>query len=116
QALRIRLGEMAGVEFGASDFVMHFVNRWGEDLIFWQRRGEGYATLLHSDLDWEPRCIWPAALRFTRSFRSIGATPMVTNVILDPAEAFWLAACFEATDWARQPLPRREPPEAETGI
>ncbi|MET9342686.1 DUF4365 domain-containing protein [Nonomuraea sp. NPDC003804] len=116
QALRIRLGEMAGVEFGASDLVMHFVNRWGEDLIFWQRRGEGYARLLHCDLDWEPRCIWPEVLRFTSSFRSIGAAPTVADVILNMAEAFWLAACFEATDWAREPLPGHEPAEAGTGI
>jgi len=108
QALRIWLGEMAGVEFGTSDVVMHFVNALGEDLIFWQRRGEGYATLLHSDLDWEPRCIWPEVLRFT------SAAPVVANTILNKAEAFWLAACFEATDWARKPLHGRKPPEAWT--
>ncbi|MFI6321711.1 DUF4365 domain-containing protein [Nonomuraea sp. NPDC050556] len=110
QALRIRLGEMAGVEFEASDLVVHFVNRWGEDLIFWQRQAEGFATLLHSDLDWEPRCIWPEALRVT-NLRVIGPVPMVADVILDEAELMWLTACFEATGWARRPLPDREPAE-----
>ncbi|MFG1617435.1 DUF4365 domain-containing protein [Nonomuraea wenchangensis] len=109
QALRMWLGEMAGVEFGTSDVVMHFVNALGEDLIFWQRRGEGYATLLHSDLDWEPRCIWPEVLRFT------SAVPVVADTILDKAEAFWLAACFEATDWARKPLPGCEPEAGTRG-
>ncbi|WP_146060389.1 hypothetical protein [Amycolatopsis sp. CA-128772] len=28
------------------------VNFVAEDLIFWQRPGEGFATLLHSDLGW----------------------------------------------------------------
>jgi hypothetical protein len=114
QALRIRLGEMAGTEFGASDIVMHFVNRSDEDLIFWQRRGEGYATLLHSDLDWEPRCIWPEALRFNTSLGPLGTAPRVADVILNEAEALWLAACFEATDWAREPLPGRIPAERGT--
>jgi hypothetical protein len=107
-ALRILLGEMAGVEFGASDIVLHFVNIHGEDLIFWQRQGEGYATLLHSDLDWEPHCIWPEALRFT------SLVPMVGDIILEKAEAYWLAACFGATEWARMPLPGNEPAEAGT--
>lgn len=50
---------MAGVEFGPSDIVQHHVNVYGEDLIFWQRRGEGFATLLHSDLDWHPEHFGP---------------------------------------------------------
>lgn len=113
QALRTLLGEMAGIEFAASDVVMHFVNSCDEDLIFWQRQGEGYATLLHSDLDWEPECIWPEVLRFNAS---LGAhrTAGVAGVILDQAEALWLAACFEATDWARKPLPAQEPAEPRT--
>lgn len=115
QALRTRLGEMAGAEFGPSDIVMHFVNRWDEDLIFWQRQGEGYATLLHSDLGWEPECIWPEAFRFYAAKRLPDPAPTVADVILDTAEAFWLAACFEATDWAREPLPDREAAEPSTG-
>ncbi|MCO6009733.1 DUF4365 domain-containing protein [Actinoallomurus purpureus] len=111
QALRTRLGEMAGIDFDASDIVMHFINHWDEDLIFWQRRGEGYATLLHSDLDWEPQCIWPEALRFNASLGPLGTAPRIANVILNEAEALWLAACFEATDWAREPLPGQEPAE-----
>lgn len=115
QGLRTLLGEMAGVEFGASDIVMHFVNRWGEDLIFWQRQGEGYATLLHSDLDWEPECIWPEALGFYAAKVLPGPVPRVADVILETAEAFWLAACFEATDWARAPLMDREAVEPCVG-
>ncbi|WP_346047929.1 DUF4365 domain-containing protein [Actinomadura chokoriensis] len=68
QALRARIGEMAGVDFEASDIVLHFVNEHGEDLVFWQRQGEGYATLLHSDLDWRPEFIGPETLHFDTSF------------------------------------------------
>ena len=39
--IQAQLGEMAGVEFGPSDIVQHHVNVYGEDLIFWQRRGSG---------------------------------------------------------------------------
>lgn len=44
--IQAQLGEIAGVEFGPTDIVQHHVNVFGEDLIFWQRRGEGFATLL----------------------------------------------------------------------
>ncbi|MEU0185445.1 DUF4365 domain-containing protein [Streptomyces sp. NPDC006207] len=113
RALRTQLAEMAGVEFGSSDLVRHFVNDCGEDLIFWQRRGEQFATLLHSDLDWEPQRIAPNMLRFGAlasglspdelpdSLRGLAGVPTVGDVILDLAEAMWLGACFSATEWSR---------------
>ncbi|MEV1318754.1 DUF4365 domain-containing protein [Micromonospora arborensis] len=110
QAMRTQLGEMAGVEFEASDIVMHFVNYYGEDLIFWQRRSEGYATLLHSDLDWVPEYVGPEMLRF-ETFADqpgIGTVPIIGEVILNQAEALWLTACFAATSWAREPAPDKE--------
>ncbi|MGW0595425.1 DUF4365 domain-containing protein [Streptosporangium sp. NPDC002607] len=112
QAIRIRLGEMAGVEFGSSDIVKHFVNVHGEDLIFRQCRGEGYATLLHSDLDWKPEYIGPEMLRFDTpmGLPGHGSAPTVGGVILELSEAMWLAACFRATDWAREAVPGQEPP------
>lgn len=105
QALRARIGEMAGVEFEASDIVLHFVNEHGDDLVFWQRQGEGYATLLHSDLDWEPEFIGPEMLHLDTSLglRGVGRVPTVGDTILNPGEALWLAACFESTEWARRP-------------
>jgi hypothetical protein len=112
QAVRTQLGEMAGTEFGPSDIVLHFVNEFGEDLIFWQRRGEGYATMLHSDLDWEPRYVGPEMLRVDKplGLPGLGPVPTIGSVILNMPEAMWLAACFGATDWARKPAPDREPP------
>jgi hypothetical protein len=103
QALRRQLGEMAGVEFEPSDVVLHFVNEFGEDLIFWQRRGERRATLLHSDLDWMPESVEPdmVSVEPVPGLPGLGAVPRVGDVILDGAEVMWLAACFSASAWAR---------------
>jgi hypothetical protein len=111
QAVRTQLGEMAGAEFGASDIVMHFINRYGEDLIFWQRHGEGYATLLHSDLDWDPQYIGPELLHIDAPFGLDIRAPLIGSVILNMGEALWLAACFSATDWAREPVSNGDPPQ-----
>jgi hypothetical protein len=116
RALLTELGEMAGVEFGTADLVLHFINVHGEDLIFWQRRGEDFATLLHSDLDWDPQRITPDMLHFSGGLtarykldelpewvRAFANVPTVGDVILDDDEATWLAACFSASRWARDP-------------
>ncbi|OKJ65178.1 hypothetical protein AMK27_05015 [Streptomyces sp. CB02009] len=118
-AIRTQLGEMADVEFGPADDVLHFVNDCFEDLIFWQRRGEEFATLLRSDLDWEPRRITPDMLRFgalasefdgeelPESLRGLAGAPSIGDVILDIAEAMWLGACFSTTEWSRRPSTAR---------
>ncbi|WP_371593163.1 DUF4365 domain-containing protein [Streptomyces virginiae] len=114
RALLTELGEMAGVDFDPADLVLHFINIHGEDLIFWQRRGEDFATLLHSDLDWDPQRITPNMLRLfgglTANYklddlpewmRAFANVPTVGDIILDEDEAAWLAACFGASRWAR---------------
>ena len=101
--IQTQLGEMAGVEFGPSDLVQHHVNVHGEDLIFWQRRGEGFATLLHSDLDWHPEHIGPEHFHPDGRPDLLPGVPVVADTILSTAEAQWLAACFDAAQWARQP-------------
>ena len=130
QAVRTHLGEMAGVDFDPSDQVLHFVNEYGEDLIFWQVKGEDHATLLHSDLDWEPRLITPDSLRFAgglterlgtetempEGLRSLADVPTVGDVILNLPEAMWLAACFSATRWARDVTDDAEDFEDDEGF
>lgn len=101
--IHAQLGEMAGVEFAPSDIVQHYVNVFGEDLIFWQRPGEGFATLLHSDLDWYPEYIGPEHFYPNGRPGLLPGMSIVADTILDPAEAQWLAACFHATQWAREP-------------
>ncbi|MCX4848220.1 hypothetical protein [Streptomyces sp. NBC_00893] len=58
-AVLAHLGEMAEVTFGCSDHVLYWVDEFDDQLIFWQRPGESHATLLHSDLDWDPISITP---------------------------------------------------------
>ncbi|QRN80852.1 MAG: DUF4365 domain-containing protein [Nocardiopsis sp. BM-2018] len=95
RAIHTRLGEMAGVEFAPSDVVMHFVNEHDEVLVFWRRLGEHGATLLHSDLDWEPQYVTPGSLTLVG-----GRVPAFGDLILDPSEIMWLLACFQATEAA----------------
>ncbi|MBN6038626.1 DUF4365 domain-containing protein [Amycolatopsis sp. 195334CR] len=101
--IQAQLGDMAGVEFGPSDIVQHHVNVYGEDLIFWQRRGEGFATLLHSDLDWHPEYIGPENFHPQGRPGLLPGMSVVADTILSTAEAQWLAACFDAAQWAREP-------------
>lgn len=117
------------MDFNPPDQVLHFVNEYGEDLIFWQVKAEGHATLLHSDLDWQPRLITPDLLRFaggpTERFgaeteipegqRSLTDVPIVGDVILNLPEAMWLAACFSATHWARDVMDDTEGFEDDEG-
>ena len=81
---------------------MHFINYWGEELIFWQCRGEGFATLLHSDLGWVPEYVGPEMLRFhsVESQPGLGEFAVLGDTILNDAEVLWIAACFTATAWA----------------
>jgi hypothetical protein len=112
--IQAQLGEMAGVEFGPSDIVQHHVNVHGEDLIFWQRRGEGFATLLHSDLDWYPEHIGPEHFHPHGRPGLFPGIPVVADTILDTAEAQWLAACFDAAQWARESA--ADDPSLQTNI
>ncbi|MEV6826092.1 DUF4365 domain-containing protein [Amycolatopsis sp. NPDC051102] len=107
--IQAQLGEMAGVEFGPSDIVRHHVNVYGEDLIFRQRRGEGFATLLHSDLDWYPQHFGPEHFHPDGRLGLLPGVPVLADTILSKAEAQWLAACLDAAQWARPPI-AGEPP------
>lgn len=88
---------MADVEFAPDDIVKPFENEVYEPMVFWQRRGQPYAVLLHHDLDWEPVPIQEEMLRFW-------PIPSVGQVILDIAEAHWLMGCFKSTEWWRRPI------------
>ncbi|MFE5840218.1 DUF4365 domain-containing protein [Streptomyces niveus] len=115
-AVLAHLGEMAGVTFSRSDHVLHWVNEFDEQLIFWQRPGEVHATLLHSDLDWNPVPITPSGLLlpggslpglefggdYPEELRRLTPIPIISGIILNMPEALWLASCFSATAWARR--------------
>ncbi|GAQ57832.1 DUF4365 domain-containing protein [Streptomyces sp. LBUM 1476] len=89
--------DMADVEFSQGDIVKPFENDVYEPMVFWQRRGEPSATLLHHDLDWVPIRIQEHMLYFE-------PIPFIGDVILDTSEAHWLMGCFKSTEWWRRPL------------
>ncbi|WP_158857764.1 hypothetical protein [Streptomyces sp. NRRL B-1347] len=110
--LRMLLAQLSGFPIGDKDYVSYFVNDSGERLIFVQQRGEAAATLLHSDLDWEPRPVKgftttmadtaTPAQKKTLENVSIGggllSTPMCGATILGRDEAKWLDACYSASE------------------
>ncbi|WP_189174905.1 hypothetical protein [Streptomyces lasiicapitis] len=110
--LRKLLAQLSGFPIGDKDYVSYFVNDSGERLIFVQKWGEGAATLLHSDLDWEPKPVKgftttmadtaTPAQRKTLETVSVGGgllnTPMCGDVILGRDEAKWMDACYSASE------------------
>ncbi|MGI5445217.1 hypothetical protein ACQEVM_05625 [Streptomyces sp. CA-243310] len=91
-----RWADMADVEFGPNDIVKPFENDCGEPMVFWQKRGEPFAVLLHHDFDWDPVRIQERMLR-------LDLVPSIGPLILDTAEAHWLMGCFKSTEWWRRP-------------
>jgi hypothetical protein len=87
-----------------------FVNQDGNQLVFVQRPGEAQAMLPHSDLRWQPEQISPDAFRIgvdgARASSVFGRVPIIGDVILNQAEALWLAACFEAVGGCAMAEPR----------
>jgi hypothetical protein len=99
------LASLSSSAISDSDYVGYFVNQHGNQLVFVQRPGGAQAVLLHSDLRWQPERISPDALRIgvdgARASSVFGRVPIIGDVILNQAEALWLAACFEASTWLR---------------
>ncbi|WP_051940166.1 hypothetical protein [Phaeacidiphilus oryzae] len=113
--LRKLFVELSGYQIEDTDYVSYFVNEYGERLIFVQRRGESTATLLHSDLDWEPKIIdgpvktmgdtvdaaEKAVLERVNPDGGLLNTPTVAGIILNWPEAMWLKACRDASQVLR---------------
>ncbi len=99
------LASLSSSAIGDSDYVGYFINQHGNQLVFVQRPGEAQAVLLHSDLRWQPEQISPDAFRLgvdgAAASSVFGRVPIIGDVILNQAEALWLAACFEASAWLR---------------
>jgi hypothetical protein len=106
QAVLTHLGEMSGVEFDPVDHVLHFVNGYDEDLIFWKRPGDRVATLLLSTQDWEPALVTLESLmrgRIDVPEEIRGGEPpdpdlwTAEDLELSPSEIMWAASCFMST-------------------
>ncbi|MFG3010614.1 hypothetical protein ACGFZB_09150 [Streptomyces cinerochromogenes] len=110
--LKALLAQMSGFPIGDKDYVSYFINDSGERVIFVQKRGEKSGTLLHSDMDWEPKPVngptttmadvatpeQKEALAKVNPGGGLFSTPMCGGVILDRAEAKWLDACYSASE------------------
>lgn len=66
----------------STDYVGYFRNDCGEELVFIQRKGQEVATLVHSDLGWEP-----VQVMMGRCY----------EVILNGDEKEWVATCWKAS-------------------
>lgn len=110
QAVLTHLGEMSGVDFDPTDYVLHFVNGYDEDLIFWKRPGDGLATLLLSAHDWEPVLVSVESLLRTELPGSEGGEgdvradrwadlglPSADDLELSRSETMWVVSCFIST-------------------
>jgi hypothetical protein len=99
------LASMSGATIGDRDYLGFFTNQHGEWLVFIQQPGQPHALLLHSDMDWAPEQIHPDSLASWAPGAARSSPPaqkpMAGNVILDQAEATWLAACLDASAWTR---------------
>ncbi|MER7478688.1 hypothetical protein ABTX60_13680 [Streptomyces sp. NPDC126510] len=103
---------MSGFPIGDRDYVSYFVNDTGEPMIFVQKWGQQSATLLHSDLDWEPKPVLrptetmadAATPEQKQTLLKVGidggllSTPLCGDVILGGGEAKWPDACYEASE------------------
>ncbi|MFC5725049.1 hypothetical protein ACFP1Z_33405 [Streptomyces gamaensis] len=104
--LRQLLAKLSGFPIGAADYVSYFVNDSGERMVFVQQQGERAATLLHSDLNWEPHPVTgptttmadtaPEEMKQKLKKVSIDGgllgTPMCGSAILGRDEAQWLVS------------------------
>ncbi len=104
QAVLTHLGEMSGVEFDPADHVLHFVNGYDEDLIFWKRPGDALATLLLSAHGWEPYLVslgslMSSELEIPEDLRD-GLDPDLATaeeLELSQSEIMWVTSCFLST-------------------
>lgn len=96
------LARMCGAEIREEDYVGYFLNQFGEELVFAQRRGEKTGTLWHSDVDWEPHRVGDHSIKV-----GVPMDGMITvgDLIIDRPEATWLSACLAASRHLRPDPP-----------
>ncbi|MFG2777781.1 DUF4365 domain-containing protein [Streptomyces prunicolor] len=107
QAVLTYLGEMSGVEFDPADHVLHFVNGYDEDLIFWKRPGDALATLLLSAHGWDPYhvtlgSLMSSEIEIPEDLRDSLDLDLATaeELELSRSEIMWVTSCFLSTEQA----------------
>ncbi|CCH33096.1 DUF4365 domain-containing protein [Actinosynnema sp. NPDC047251] len=74
--LRLALSELSGQVFDTTDYISFWMNKYGEEMVYHQRRGDHSASLLHHDWDWRPIEITPEALTRGDRYAALGLTTL----------------------------------------
>lgn len=98
-AIEPLLARLCGGEITAKDYVGYFMNEYGEELVFAQRRGEKTARLWHSDADWEMFLVGDHSIRLDGPMDGMIT---VADLIINREEATWLSSCLAASRLLRQ--------------
>ncbi|MCS0605835.1 hypothetical protein NX794_32215 [Streptomyces sp. LP11] len=98
-AIEPLLARLCGGEITDKDYVGYFMNEYGEELVFAQRRGEKTARLWHSDADWE---MFPVGDHSIRLDGPMDGMITVADLIINREEATWLSSCLAASRHLRQ--------------
>ena len=88
--VRNRHAGAPAIEERPGRYLGYFENKFGEQLVFMHEDGELDATVLHGDVDWEPRPV-----------RDASGLPDVGDLVLNEEEHAFLMACWIATAWRR---------------
>ncbi|MFF0411578.1 hypothetical protein ACFYUY_14190 [Kitasatospora sp. NPDC004745] len=93
------LARLCGGSITAKDYVGYFLNEYGEELVFAQRRGEKTARLWHSDADWQLFRVGDHSIRVGEA---MGGMITVGDLVINQPEATWLSSCLEASRHLRR--------------
>ncbi|MFD5565919.1 hypothetical protein [Kitasatospora griseola] len=85
------LSDLCGGPITAKDYVGYFLNEYGEELVFAQRKGEKTARLWHSDMDWQLIRVGDHSIRVGEG---LPGAVSVEGMIINQPEATWLSSCL----------------------
>jgi hypothetical protein len=86
-------------------YLGYFENNFGEQLVFVYDDGEADAVVLLGDVGWEPCRVSDA-----------GGLPNAGDVILNDEELAFVSACWIATGWRREGVPRAAHRDGRDGL
>ncbi|MFB7275179.1 hypothetical protein [Streptomyces sp. NPDC056244] len=98
-AIEPLLARLCGGTITSKDYVGYFLNEYGEELVFAQRRGDKTARLWHSDADWEMFRVGDHSIRVDGPMDGMIT---VDGLIINRPEAAWLSSCLAASRHLRQ--------------
>ncbi|MFF7257055.1 hypothetical protein [Streptomyces microflavus] len=101
-AIESILARLCGGVITEKDYVGYFMNEYGEELIFAQRRDDKTARLWHSDAGWEMFRVGDHSIRVDEAMEGVIT---VDGLIISRQEATWLSSCLAASRHLRQKAP-----------